>query len=125
MANTATKITARQIAQAAGIAPRTTRFVLRDEFGIAYDGPRSSHVLAAIGRSDKTPKLPGGVHKTAYAIWKCFSTARMNLELARRVREDYSPYQLCVLVAQVYNANPDASIGELADFWINSHATEL
>lgn len=118
-------ITAKQIAQAAGIAPRTKRFVLRDENGYPYDGYRSSHVLAALGRSDKSPGLPADVHKTAYALWKSLNTARMNLELARRVREDYSPYRLCVLVAQVYNANPGASVGELADFWINAHAAEL
>jgi hypothetical protein len=61
----------------------------------------------------------------AYAVWKCFTTARMNLDLARRVREDYSPYRVCALVAQIANANGNAQIGELADFWINEHAAEL
>jgi hypothetical protein len=117
--------TAKEIAQAAGIAPATKRFVLRDEFGLAYDGGRSAHVLAALCRSDKTPALSAGVHTTAYAIWKCLTTARMNLELGRRIREDYSPYRICALVAQVANATPGAQIGELADFWINAHAAEL
>lgn len=118
-------ITAKQLAQAAGIAPATKHFVLRDELGLPYDGFRSGHVLAALARSDKSPGLPADVHTVAYAIWKCFTTARMNLDLARRVREDYSPYRLCALIAQVYNANGAAQVGELADFWINAHATEL
>lgn len=120
-----TTTTARRIAQAAGISPRTKRFILRDEFGCPYEGLRSSHVLAALSRSDKTPDLSADVHRVAYAINKCFATARMNVQLARRIREDYSPYQLCALVAKVHNANPNAYVGELADDWINQHAEEL
>lgn len=118
-------VTARQIGNVAGIAPRTKRFVLRDEYGIPYDGSRSSHVLGALSRSDKTPGLSADVHRVAYAVNKCFSTARMNVQLAQRIREQYSPYQICALVAKVHNANPDANVGELADFWINQHADEL
>jgi hypothetical protein len=117
--------TAREIAKAANISPATKKFVLRDEFGVTYDGSHSAHVLAALSRSDKTPTLSADVHRIAYAINKCFSTARMNVELSRRIREDYSPYQICALVATVVNANPNSSVGELADFWINNHASEL
>jgi hypothetical protein len=118
-------VTAKQVAEAAGIAPATKQFVICDEYGLAHDGFRCEHVLAAISRSDMTPKLSAEVHRTAYAVLKCFSTARMDVYLARRVREDYSPYRLCALVAQVANNNPDANVGELADFWINEHAKEL
>jgi hypothetical protein len=117
-------VTAKQIAKAAGIAPATRHFVLRDELGLAYDGSRTAHVLAALARIDKTPGLPAGVRTAAYATWKCLITARMNPTLSLRVQA-YSPYRVCALVAQIHTANPDAQIGELADFWINEHAKEL
>lgn len=119
------KVTAHQIARAAGIGPRTKKFALCDEYGHVIHGKRSAHVLAAVSRSDKTPELSADVHRIAYAIHKCFSTGRMDLMLAKRVREDYSPYRVCALVAQVVNADPDANIGQIADYWINAHAEEL
>ena len=114
------------VARAAGIAPRTKRFVLRDEYGFAYEGFRCEHVLAALQRSDKTPGLEHRARIVAMGLYKSFTTGRMNIHLARRVREQYSPYQLCALVAKIANAyTGEPTIGDLADFWINEHADEL
>lgn len=114
------------LAQAAGIAPRTKRFVLRDEYGVAYDGTRSEHVLDALCRSDITPTIDFRTRIVALGLRKCYTTGRMNVQLARRVREDCTPYQLCGLVTKIsamFTGEP--TIGELADFWINAHADEL
>lgn len=118
--------TAKQVAHSAGIAPRTTQFVLRDEYGFAYDGSRTEHVLAALQRSDKTPGLDSRTRMVAMGLWKCYVTGRMNVDLARRVREQYTPYQLCNLVARIANDyQGEPTIAMLADFWINQHADEL
>lgn len=117
--------TTQTIAKAAGISPRTKRFVLTDEYGMAYDGGRTAHVLAALARSDKT-ELDQRIRIIAIAVQKSLSTARMNPALAVRMIADYSPYQVCGVVAKIadtYEGFP--SIGELADFWINAHAEEL
>lgn len=116
----------RDVAKAAGIASRTKRFVLRDQYGVAYDGGRSEHVLAALCRSDKTPDLDWRTRTIANAVYKSITTGRMNPSLAVRMTADYSPYQVCGVVAkiaQMYDGEP--TIGELADFWINAHAEEL
>lgn len=114
------------IAKAAGIAPRTKNFVLRDGYGFAYDGSRCEHVLAALQRCDKTPDLDHAARIAAMGLYKSFTTGRMNVQLARRVREQYSPYQLCALVARIAKeAGENATIGYLADSWINQHADEL
>jgi hypothetical protein len=116
-------VTTAQIAKAAGIAPRTKNFVLRDEYGFALDGGRTIHVLAAIQKVDIMDQR---TKVAALALFKCYTTGRMNAELARRVREQYSPYQLCGLVVKIaenYDGTP--TIGDLADFWINAHRDEL
>lgn len=117
--------TARQIAVAAGIAPNTKRYTLRDECGLVYEGGHTEHVLAALGRSDKTPGLDTRTHMVAYSIYKCLTTGRMDPALSLRIR-CYRPYQVCMLVAKVSNDAPaDAQIGYLADDWINQHAADL
>lgn len=119
-------MTTAQIARAAGISPRTKRFVLRDEYGLAYDGGQAAHVLAALARSDKTPDLDQRTRIVAIAVSKSYNTGRMNSGLAVRMVADYSPYQVCGVVATIaerYQGEP--TIGELADFWINRHAEEL
>jgi hypothetical protein len=119
-------ITAAQVARAADITPRTETFVLRDSHGAAYPGNRAEHVLAALQRSDQTPDLPAGTRTAAMGLYKSFTTGRMRVELARRVREQYTPYQLCALVAHIANeTGPAATTGYLADDWINQHADEL
>jgi hypothetical protein len=118
-------ITARTIAASAGIAPRTKRFILRDEYDLAYDGGRTEHVLAALSRSDKTPGLGQHTRKVAYSIYKCLTTGRMNPTLSLRI-QGYSPYRVCALVAKVASTTEESiQIGELADDWINQHADQL
>lgn len=125
-AKDAPTVTAKQVAKAAGIGTRTRKFVLRDEYGLAYDGFRCEHILAALQRSDKTPDLDRAARIAAMGLYKSFTTGRMNVHLARRVREQYTPYQLCALVAKVANgAGENATIGYLADDWINEHHAEL
>lgn len=119
-------ITTREIAQAASIGPRTKHFRLTDEYGLAYDGGRTYHVLAALGRSDKTPALDQRTRIVAAGMFKCFTTGRMNVHLARYLREDLTPYQLCGIVAKIANSYQGwPSIGDLADTWINQHAAGL
>ncbi|MEU7631673.1 hypothetical protein AB0C34_17045 [Nocardia sp. NPDC049220] len=122
-------VTAAQIAKAARIAPRTKRFVLRDEYGFAYDGNRTEHVLAAIGSVHHTPDLDQATHIAARALYKCFTTGRMNIQLASDVRQR-SPYQLCKMIAHIVNGvGADAllaySVGPVADYWINEHRDEF
>lgn len=121
-----TRTTTAKIAQAAGITPRTKHFVLRDDVGVAYPGSRAEHVLAALQRADRSPGLNQTARTAAMGLYKCFTTGRMDFQLARRVREQYTPYQLCALVARIAGeAGPDATIGSLADDWINQHANNL
>ncbi len=121
--------TTAQIAKAAGIAPRTKRFVIRDEYGFAYDGSCTDHVLDALCRDDLTPGLDQATYIAARALRKCYATGRMNVELASRVRER-SPYQLCKMVAHIVNGVGEDelirhSVGQVADFWINEHRDEF
>lgn len=116
--------TAREIAKAAGIGPRTKRFTLRDEFGLAYDGRQYAHVLGALGRSDLTPDLTERVHTVAYALRKSMVSARMPAVSENRIA-DYSPYRLCALVARIARECPETTIGGICDVWIAAHHAEL
>lgn len=116
--------TAREIAQAAGIGTRTRQFVLRDEFGMAYDGRRYELVLAALSRSDRAPLLPSRVRTVAYALRKSMVSARMPSLSSARIAE-YSPYQLCALVARIVRECPETTIGGICDGWIARHHHEL
>lgn len=123
---TRTAPTNAQVARTAGIAPRTKRFQLTDEYGLRYGGSRAEHVLAALCRSDKTPDLDSRTRVIANAIYKSLTTGRMNPGLAVRLTADYSPYRVCALVAHVarmYEGDP--TIGHIADTWLNQHAAEL
>jgi hypothetical protein len=117
-------VTTKQIAQTVGVTPRSKQFIFRDEFGIPYDGRRNENLLAALSRSDRTPTLPANVHVIAYALRKSLVTGRANPESANKIYA-YTPYQICALVAHVVNANPDATIGDIADDWINDNAVTL
>lgn len=115
--------TAREIAKALGVGPRTTRYVLCDEFGYAYDGSRYEHVLSALARSDRTD-LPARVHTVAYALYKSLSTGRMQPTSANRIAV-YSPYQLCAVVARIAKECPETTIGGICDGWIGANHTSL
>lgn len=125
-------ITAKQVAQAAGIAPRTKQFTLRDEYGdprcdadgFRFEGCRTEHVLLAIAFANN---VDGSVDIAARAIYKSFTTGRMRIDLVRHFREDLTPYQICAAVAKVvneygtYNLHT-RSVGAVADYWLNEHA---
>lgn len=119
-----TSETARQIAQAAGIAPATKRYVLRDECGLPYEGRQYTHVLGALSRSDRTPDLSARIHTVAYALFKCMTSARMDAVSVNRIAT-YSPYRLCALVARVALECPETTIGGICDGWLIRHHTEL
>jgi hypothetical protein len=117
-------ITAAQVARSAGIGPRTSRFVLRDGDGIAYDGSRAELVLAALSRGDKTPDLPAEVHTVAYAVRKSLVTVRMRPGPALRL-QGMSPYRICALVAQVARECPETTTGGICDGWLPGHIERL
>lgn len=112
------------IARAAKIAPRTKNFVVRDEYGLPYEGRRYTHVLSALSRSDLTPDLDTRPHTVAYALLKSMSSARMPAESVNRIAT-YSPYQLCALVARIAAECPETTIGGICDIWIAAHHKEL
>ena len=117
------QITTAQVARSVGISPRTRRFILRDQDGIAYDGSRTELVLAALSRSDKSD-LPADVHTVAYAVRKSLVTARMNATAAMRVRF-MSPYRVCALVATVARECPETTTGGICDGWLPEHIERL
>lgn len=128
---TSTRTDAKTIAQAVGIAPRTKRFTALDSEGYPVfftgEAERWEHVVSAVrmARTDRGV-VTMRVYLIAVALHKAMTTGRMNVNLARRVREQYSPYQVCALIAKtdaLYEGEP--TIGELADFWFNQHADRL
>lgn len=112
------------IAKAAGIAPRTKRFIIRDEYGIPCDGGRTETVLAALGRSDLTPTLTARIHTVAYAIRKSLTTGRMDPATANRLTA-YTPYQVCAVVARVADLCPEETIGGICDGWLIAHYADI
>jgi hypothetical protein len=115
---------AADIAKAAGIAPRTKRYQLRDEYGYVYDGARYEHVLCALMRTDRTEGLSMKVRTVAIALHKSISTARMNCSSSLRIQA-YTPYRLCALVARIADECPETTIGGICDRWIAQHHGEL
>lgn len=116
--------TARQIAKAAHIGTRTRTFKLTDEYGFAYDGRRYQLVLSALSRSDKTPDLDARIHTVAYALLKSMGSGRMAPVSMSRLA-DYTPYQLCRLVARIASECPETTIGGICDGWLADHHAEL
>lgn len=120
---TTTAFAAKDVAKAAGISPATKRYLLRDDYGMAYDGTRFDHVLSALMRSDKTD-LPMPVRIAAMALHKSISSARMNTFSSLRISA-YSPYKLCQLVAHIAAENPTGTIGSVCDGWLVDNHTEI
>lgn len=117
-------MTAREIAKAIGVGTRTRRFVLRDEYGFAIrdTGRHYAGVLAALARSDMSD-LPTRIHTVACALRKCMVSGRMAAESENRIA-DYSPYQMCALVARIARECPETTIGGICDEWlIKNHAS--
>lgn len=112
------------VAAAAGIAPRTRNVVVRDEYGLPYQGDRFDHVMATLSRPDLAPGLDAHIHTVAYALAKSVQSARMSPVPVLRVRA-YSAYQLCALVARIANECQETTVGGICDRWIASHQNDL
>lgn len=123
---TTTRITAKDIAKAAGIGPRTKTAVIRDEYGfvISRDARRYDTVLTILSRSDLTPDLDSRTHRVAYALRKCMVSARMPATSENRIA-DYSPYRLCALVARIVEECPEDTIGGICDVWLLANHNDL
>ncbi len=80
-------ITTRDVARSVRIAPRTKRFVLRDEYGCRYDGRQAELILAALSRSDRSEGLDTETRTVAYALRKSITTGRMSAAVANRICE--------------------------------------
>lgn len=119
-----TRVRTKDLMQALGVGNNTRTFVLRDEFGIRYEGSSVQLALAALSRTDRTPSLPAHVHRVAYAIYKSMATGRMAPTVVMRI-QSYKISKLCGLVAQVHEECYDKTIGEIADDWLIQHADEL
>lgn len=120
-----------EIAKVVGITPRTKRFESVDGDGLPVFYPdeaeRWEHVLSAV-RLARTERqdVSMRVYIIAVALHKSATTGRMNFGLLRRLREQYTPYQICALIARIANIyQGEPTIGDLADFWLNRHADEL
>lgn len=116
--------TASQIAKSIKVAPRTKRFILRDEIGCRYDGRQAHLVLAALSRSDRSEGLTPELRTVAHALWKSMTTARMDATVANRICE-MTPYQVCGIVAKVAAECPETTTGGICDMWLPKHQSEL
>jgi hypothetical protein len=118
-ASTTTRYTAKDIAKAAGIGPRTKNVTIRDEYGfvISRNARRYDTVLAVLSRCDLTPDLDARIHRVAYALRKCMVSGRMPAVSENRIA-DYSPYRLCALVARIVAECPEDTIGGICDGWL-------
>lgn len=110
------------IARAAHIASRTKKVEIRDEYGfvVSQDMWRYQVVLATIGRSDLSPGLDARIRTVAYALNKCMTSCRMDPVSKLRIAE-YTPYQLCKLVARIADECPETTIGGICDVWLLKH----
>ncbi len=119
-----TRVRTSDLMRALGVGNNARAFILRDEFGIRYEGPPVQLALAALSRADHTPDLPADVHRVAYAIYKSMATGRMTPAAVMRI-QSYKISKLCGLVARVHEECYDKTIGEIADSWLIQHAEEL
>jgi hypothetical protein len=123
---TSETMTAREIAKAIRVGTRTRRFVFRDQYGIDMrTGMRQyADVLAAIVRTDlHGHDVPERITTVAYALRKCMVSGRMDARSENRIA-DYSPYQLCALVARIARECPETTIGGICDVWLlDNHAS--
>lgn len=121
---TTENMTAREIAAAIKVGTRTRRYVLRDEYGIEIrEGRHYSRLLLAIGlggRADVTTRI----HTVAYALRKCMVSGRMNPISENRIA-DYTPYQMCRLVARIAAECPETTIGGICDGWLIANHSSL
>lgn len=116
--------TAKQIASALRISPRTKRFDIKDEYGLTISTDRTTNVLSSLANSDRS-EVPCRIRTVAYALLKSIETARMNPVTSLRLRLETSPYQVCERVARIANQCPEQEIGGICDVWLPAHHAEL
>ena len=120
-------MTAREIARAIGVAPRTVKFEVTNRDGFTeIDSmwiPRWEKVLVSLSRTDIST-VTQKVHTVAYALHKSMSSARMNPVDSMRIQA-YSPYRLCALVERIARECPETTVGGICDGWIAQHSDEL
>lgn len=119
-------MTAREIAKAIGVAPRTRNYEMRDRDGYTILGtlssPRYAKVLCSLSRSDISD-VSFRVRIVAMALYKSISTGRMHPVASTRIQA-YTPYQICTLVARIARECPETTIGGICDVWIaENHAS--
>ncbi len=117
---------ATKIAKAAKIYPNTRKVVIRDRLGdvVSGQGPRYADVLALISRNDLTPGLDSRTYTVAYALRKCMISGRMNPLSELRIAE-YTPYEICKLVARISRECPETTIGAICDDWLPANHRSL
>lgn len=123
-------LTVREVAGAAGVGPRSKRVTAGDlEVTAGLNRmPRTAAVLAVLGRTDLNRLLPGPRQRrcalVAPALGKALDTGRLDPVAAARIRE-YTPYQVCRLVARIARESPETTVGGLCDDWICRHRDRL
>ncbi|WP_433520102.1 hypothetical protein ACQP2T_63920 (plasmid) [Nonomuraea sp. CA-143628] len=125
---TSETMTAREIAKAIRVAPRTRKFVMKDREGWdilgQYDVPRYARVLCSLMRSDLSD-VTSRIRLVAMALHKSISTGRMNAVCSNLIQERYTPYQLCALVAQIARDCDETTIGGICDTWLSANIVRL
>lgn len=117
---------ATKIAAAAKIHPGTKKVVIRDRFGdvVSGQGPRYADVLALISRNDLTAGLDSRTYTVAYALRKCMISGRMEAVSELRIAQ-YTPHQICKLVARISRECPETTLGGICDDWIPQNHRSL
>lgn len=117
---------ATKIASAAKIYPSTKKVVIRDRLGdvISGQGMRYADVLALISRNDLTAGLDSRTYTVAYALRKCMISGRMDPVSELRIAQ-YTPHQICKLVARISRECPETTIGGICDDWIPQNHRSL
>jgi hypothetical protein len=125
---TSETMTAREIAKAIGVGTRTRKFEMRDLEGYTvmgqYSDPRYARVLNSLGRSDCSD-VTYRVRLVAIALYKSISTGRMNPVCSNLIKERYTPYQLCALVARIARECDETTIGGICDTWLSANIARL
>jgi hypothetical protein len=117
-------LTVREVAAAAGVGPRSKRVEARagDGMRVRFDCSRSESVLVLLSRFDLN-RMPPGARKrrcatVARALLKAMTTARLDPGTTLRINLEYTPWQVCALVARIARDCHEAQLGGICDEWI-------
>ncbi|MET8864687.1 hypothetical protein ABZW11_17255 [Nonomuraea sp. NPDC004580] len=121
-------MTAREIAKAIRVGTRTRRYVMQDREGWEilgqYDTPRYARVLNSLMRPDCS-EVTFRIRIVAMALYKSISTGRINAVCSNLIKERYTPYQLCALVARIAAECDETTIGGICDVWLSDNISRL